>query len=56
MTKVLHFDASRGKYHSDAAVVWCFDNRFQLGFTEFLKRQGIVNSDDPIRSPVALGA
>ena len=48
MTKVFHFDAPRDKYHCDAAVVWCFDNRFQLGFTKFLKREGIVNSD-PIK-------
>ena len=48
MEKVFHFDAPRAKYHCDAAVIWCFDNRFQLGFTKFLKRQGIVNSD-PIK-------
>jgi hypothetical protein len=48
MTKVFHFEAPREKYHCDAAVVWCFDNRFQLGFTKFLKRLRIVNSD-PIK-------
>ena len=48
MTKVFHFDAPRDKYHCDAAVVWCFDNRFQLGFAKFLKREGISNSD-PIK-------
>jgi hypothetical protein len=48
MNKVFHFDAPREKYHCDAAVVWCFDNRFQLGFTKFLKRLGITNSD-PIK-------
>jgi len=48
MTKVFHFDAPRAKYHCDAAIIWCFDNRFQLGFTKFLKRRGIVNSD-PIK-------
>jgi hypothetical protein len=48
MTKVFHFDAPRDKYVCDAAVVWCFDNRFQLGFTKFLKRLGITNSD-PIK-------
>lgn len=37
MKKVFHFDAPREKYHCDAAVVWCFDNRFQLGFTKFLR-------------------
>ncbi len=45
MQKVFHFDASREKYHCDAAVVWCFDNRFQLGLAKYLKRLGISNSD-----------
>ncbi len=53
MNKVFHFDAPRDRYLCDAAVVWCFDNRFQLGFAKFLKRLGIVNSD-PIK--VAGGA
>ena len=48
MMKVFHFDAPRAKYHCDAAIVWCFDNRFQLGFSKYLKRIGIVNSD-PIK-------
>ncbi len=48
MKKVFHFDAPREKYHCDAAVIWCFDNRFQLGFSKFLKRLGIANSD-PIK-------
>jgi hypothetical protein len=45
MKKVFHFDAPREKYHCDAAVIWCFDNRFQLGFSKFLKRLGVLNSD-----------
>ncbi len=45
MKKVFHFDAPREKYQSDAAVVSCFDNRFQLGFSKFLKRIGVSNSD-----------
>lgn len=53
MRKVFHFDSPREKYHCDAAVVWCFDNRFELGFRKFLKRIGIANSD-PIK--VAEGA
>jgi len=53
MTKVFHFDSPREKYHCDAAVVWCFDNRFNLGFTKFLKRIGVANAD-PIK--VAGGA
>ncbi len=48
LTKVFHFDAPREKYHCDAVIVWCFDNRFQLGFSKFLKRIGVVNSD-PIK-------
>jgi hypothetical protein len=48
MTKVFHFDAPREKYHCDAAIVWCFDNRFHLGFAKFLKRIGVSNSD-PIK-------
>ncbi len=45
MTKVFHFDAARERYHCDAAIVWCFDNRFHLGFAKFLKRIGIEKSD-----------
>jgi hypothetical protein len=48
MKKVFHFDAPREKYHCDAAILWCFDNRFELGFRKFLKRIG-VNSSDPIK-------
>src|SRR5712691_1797371 len=48
MKKVFHFDAPREKYHCDAAIIWCFDNRFELGFRKFLKRIGVFNSD-PIK-------
>ncbi len=48
MKKVFHFDAPREKYHCDAAILWCFDNRFELGFRKFLKRIGIMNCD-PIK-------
>src|ERR1700687_3474331 len=48
MRKVFHFDAPREKYHCDAAILWCFDNRFELGFRKFLKRIGVVHSD-PIK-------
>jgi len=48
MKKVFHFDAPREKYHCDAAILWCFDNRFELGFRKFLKRLG-VNYSDPIK-------
>lgn len=45
MRKVFHFDAPREQYNCDAAVLWCFDNRFQLGFSKYVKRLGIVHSD-----------
>ncbi len=48
MRKLFHFDSPREKYHCDAAVVWCFDNRFEAGFRKFLKRIGVLNSD-PIK-------
>jgi hypothetical protein len=51
--KVFHFEAPRGSYHCDAAILWCFDHRFDLGFRKFLKRIGVANSD-PIK--VAGGA
>jgi carbonic anhydrase len=51
--KVFHFDSPRDRYSCDAAVLWCFDSRFDLGFRKFLKRIGIVYAD-PIK--VAGGA
>jgi carbonic anhydrase len=48
MKKVFHFDSPREKYTCDAAIVSCFDNRFQLGFAKYFKKVGIVNSD-PIK-------
>jgi carbonic anhydrase len=53
MQKVFHFESPREKYQCDAAIVWCFDNRFELAFRKFLKRVGIVFAD-PIK--VAGGA
>jgi carbonic anhydrase len=53
MKKLFHFDAPRDKYQCDAAIVWCFDNRFELGFQKFLKRIGVMHCD-PIK--VAGGA
>jgi carbonic anhydrase len=43
--KVFHFESSREKYLCDAAILWCFDSRFELGFRKFLKRSGVTNSD-----------
>lgn len=48
MKKVLHFDSQREWYVCDAAIVSCFDSRFDVGFSKFLKRLGITNPD-PIR-------
>ena len=48
MKKIFHFEAPRGRYVCDAAVVWCFDNRFDLTFRKFLKRIGVTYSD-PIK-------
>ena len=45
MKKVFHFDSPREPYQCDAAILWCFDNRFDLGFRKFLKRIGVANSD-----------
>ena len=53
MKKVFHFDSPRERYSCDAAILWCFDNRFELGFHKFLNRIGVVYSD-PIK--VAGGA
>jgi hypothetical protein len=53
MKKIFHFDAPRERYVCDAAIVWCFDNRFDVGFRKFLKRIGVMRSD-PIK--VAGGA
>jgi carbonic anhydrase len=48
MQKVLHFDSPRDRYKCEAAVVWCFDNRFELVLRKLLKRLG-VGYFDPIR-------
>jgi carbonic anhydrase len=43
--KVFHFESPREKYRCDAAVLSCFDHRFDLGFRKFLKHIGISYSD-----------
>ena len=45
MEKLFHFDTPRDGYRCDAAVVWCFDNRFETAFRKFLKRIGVHSSD-----------
>jgi carbonic anhydrase len=48
MKKVFHFDSSRERYLCDAAILWCFDSRFEQGFHKFLKQIGVIYSD-PIK-------
>ena len=48
MHRVFNFISPREKYTCDAAVVWCYDNRFETAFRKLLKRIGVVYSD-PIR-------
>ncbi len=48
MKIVFPFHASRERYTCDAAVVWCFDHRFNDGFTQFLRQKG-VQFPDPIK-------
>src|SRR6267143_5183592 len=48
MRKVFHFDSPREKYHCDASVVGCFDNRFETACRKLLKRLGVVQPD-PIK-------
>jgi carbonic anhydrase len=45
MQKVLHFDSPREHYHCDAAVVWCYDQRFELALRKLLKRMGVAHPD-----------
>jgi carbonic anhydrase len=45
MTKRFHFDSPPEVYRADAAVVWCFDDRFTLAVQKFLKRSGIGRAD-----------
>src|SRR5579871_5144375 len=48
MKKLFHFDSTREQYQCDAAIVWCYDNRFDLAFQKFLHKIGIQYSD-PIK-------
>jgi hypothetical protein len=53
MRKLFYFLSPRERYKCDAAVVWCYDHRFEPALRKLLKRLGVVWSD-PIR--VAGGA
>ncbi len=48
MQKAFHFDSPRQRYRCDAAIVWCFDNRFELVLRRLVKRLGL-SYYDPIR-------
>jgi hypothetical protein len=48
MEKLFHFESPRERYKCDAAIVWCFDNRFELALRKLVKRLGL-NYYDPIR-------
>jgi carbonic anhydrase len=45
MRKVLHFTSTREEYTCDAAVVWCFDQRFEAVLRKVLKRLAVVHPD-----------
>ena len=45
MEKLFHFDTEGGPYRADAAVVWCFDDRFTLAVQKVLKRSGLARLD-----------
>jgi len=45
MTKRYHFDSPSENYLADAAVVWCFDDRFTMAVEKFLRRSGIARAD-----------
>jgi carbonic anhydrase len=43
--KVFHFDSPREWYVCDAAILSCFDHRFDEGLRTFLQRIGVANPD-----------
>ena len=47
MRKVFHFDTPKEnyQYQADAAILWCFDKRFDLVVRKFLKRIGVRQAD-----------
>lgn len=45
MRRVLNFISPREHYVADAAVVWCFDYRFDAAFRKLLKRIGVITPD-----------
>ena len=51
--KLFHLDLPRDRYKCDAAIVWCFDNRFELALHKLMKRTRLEHPD---RIRVAGGA
>ncbi len=45
LDKVFHFRSPRENYVCDAAVIWCFDHRFDVVFRNFLERIYVMNPD-----------
>ncbi|HEY6350905.1 MAG TPA: carbonic anhydrase [Candidatus Angelobacter sp.] len=45
MRRVLNFVSPREHYIADAAVVWCFDHRFEAASRKLLKRIGVFSAD-----------
>jgi carbonic anhydrase len=45
MRKIFHFESPRQRYTADAAVVWCFDHRFDVVLHKLLKKIGVERFD-----------
>jgi len=45
MQKNFHFDSASQPYRAEAAIVWCFDDRFTLAVQKFLKRRNFSHVD-----------
>lgn len=45
MRQVLYFTSSPDHYVADAAVVWCYDYRFDTAFRKLLKKTGVFAYD-----------
>src|SRR5579872_4676001 len=45
MRKIMHFASPEKHYICDAAIIWCYDNRFDAAHNKLLKRLGILRSD-----------
>jgi len=43
--QIVAFESPRDHYHADAAVVWCFDDRFSKVLEAFLEARSIQHTD-----------